>query len=127
MTTENVVFVLSIMSELSLSTWQLAKSIYRRPQKVTALLHSPKTSPHGIYISNAKLCLMKKKKNVKTKKKNHKQPEFYHLVLDERVLDLAIKGNADWLYFNFNPDDNSSWKYTAYRQYTMWHWGQHAL
>ena len=65
------------------------------------------------------------KENVccKNKEKNYEHPECYHLVLDKRVLDLAVKGNADWLCFNFNQDDNSSWKYTAYQQYTMWHWG----
>ena len=124
MTTENVVSLLSIMSELSPSTWQLAKSIYERSQKVTAVLHSPKTSPPWCICFKCEV-MPNEKENVccKNKDKNHEHPEFYHLVLDERVLDLAMKENADWLCFNFNPDDNSSWRYTAYRQYTMWHWG----
>lgn len=34
-----------------------------------------------------------------------------------------MKKNADWLCFNFNPDDNSSWRYNVHRQYTIWQWG----
>ena len=55
--------------------------------------------------------------------KNHEHLEFQQLVLDEKVLELAMKGNADWLSYNFNPDENSSWRYTAYQQYTLWYWG----
>ena len=34
-----------------------------------------------------------------------------------------MKGNADWLCCNFNPNENSSWRYTAYWQFTLPHWG----
>ena len=66
---------------------------------------------------------MKRKMFVVKTKKNHEDSDFYHLVLEDRVFDLAMKGNADWLCFNFNPDDNSNWRYTVYRQYMMWQWG----
>ena len=66
--------------------------------------------------------MLNERENVccKNKTKNHKHPEFHQLVLDEKVLDLAMKGNADWLCYNFNPNENSSWQYKAYRQFTLW-------
>ena len=120
MTTENVVSLLSIMSELSSSTWELTKSIYERSQKVTAVLLSPKTSPPWCICFKCEV-MPNEKENVscKNKAKNHEHPEFYHLVLDERVLDLTMKGNADWSCFNLNLGDRSSWRYAAYRQYTV--------
>ena len=65
------------------------------------------------------------KENITCKniEKNHEHPKFYHLIPDERVPGIAMKGNADCLCFNFNPDDNNSWRYTVYQQYTMWYWG----
>ena len=54
--------------------------------------------------------MLNEKENVccKNKAKNHEHLEFYHMVVDKRVFDLVMKGNADCLCFNFNPDDNSS-------------------
>ena len=66
--------------------------------------------------------MLNERENVccKNKTKNHKHPEFHQLILDEKVLDLAMKGNADWLCYNFNPNENSSWQCKAYRQFTLW-------
>ena len=108
---ENVVSLLSIMPELSPSMWQLGKLIYKRSQKVTAVLYSLKTSPPWCICFKYEV-MPNEKEYVccKNKEKNHEHPEFYHLILDERVLDLAMKENADCLCFNFNPGDNSSWR-----------------
>ena len=71
----------------------MAKSIYKRSQKVTTVLHSPKTSPTWCICFKCEV-MPYEKENVccKNKEKNYEHPECYHLVLDKRVLDLAVKG-----------------------------------
>ena len=65
------------------------------------------------------------KENISSRniEKNHEYSKFYHLIPGERVLGIAMKGNADWLYFNFHPDGKNSWRYTSYQQYSVWYWG----
>ena len=55
--------------------------------------------------------------------KSHENPEFRSLVLNDKVLELSMKTNSHGLSYRFNPEENASWRYTAYRQYTMWFWG----
>ena len=53
---------------------------------------------------------------------NHEHPDFYHIVLDERTIRVAILNNADWLNSarRFHP---ATFRKTAYRQYVLWRWG----
>ena len=114
--------ILLILSELSPSTWDLAKSIYEVGSELT---FESSDSPPTWCICGKSSVMLNERENVccKNKAKNHEHPEFHQLVLDENVLDLAMKGNADWLCYIFNPNENSSWRYKAYRQFTLWHWG----
>eukprot|EP00794_Sanderia_malayensis_P001872 gene1872-2115_t len=56
--------------------------------------------------------------------KNHEHPLFENHCLTEHNLELAMQSNADHLNYPFDPSNNASWRYTAYRQYTIWVWGK---
>lgn len=56
--------------------------------------------------------------------KNHEHPLFDNHILTEHNLELAMQSNADFLNYPFDPANNSSWRYTAYRQYIIWVWGK---
>ena len=58
------------------------------------------------------------------KNKNHQHPLFENHVLTEHNLELAMLSNADQLNYPFDPENNACWRFTAYRQYTMWVWGK---
>ena len=122
MDTDHLRSILLILSELSPSTWNLAESIYELRAELT---FESSDSPPAWCICGKCSVMLNERENVccKNKTKNHEHPEFHQLVLDEKVLDLAMKGNADWLCYNFNPNENSSWRDTAYRQFTLWDLG----
>ena len=101
------------VGKINIWTFTESNSSFTFPENVSNMVHMFQMRSYAYW----------KEKCCRNKEKNHEHPEFYHLLLDEWVLDLAMKKNADWLCFNFNPDDNSSWTYTAYRHYTMWCWG----
>ena len=33
-----------------------------------------------------------------------------------------MRSNCDWSHYPFDAVKNECWRYTAYRQYTMWAW-----
>ena len=45
--------------------------------------------------------------------KNHENPEFGCLVLNDKVLKLSIKTYSDWVSYRFNPEENPSWRNAA--------------
>eukprot|EP00794_Sanderia_malayensis_P012428 gene12428-13713_t len=56
--------------------------------------------------------------------KKHEHPLFENHCLTEHNLELAMQSNADHLNYPFDPSNNACWRYTAYRQYTIWVWGK---
>ena len=103
MVTDHLRSILLILSELSPSTWNLAKSIYEGRSELT--FESSDSPPTWCTCGKCSV-MLNERENVccNNKTKNHEDPEFHQLVLDEKVLDLAMKGNADWLCYNFNPN-----------------------
>lgn len=55
---------------------------------------------------------------------NHEHPFFEHHILLEATLELAMRNNADHLYYPFDPSNPACWCFTAYRQYCLWVWGK---
>ena len=45
--------------------------------------------------------------------KNYENPEFRCLVLNDKMLELSMKTDSDWLSYRFNPQKNASWRYRA--------------
>ena len=103
MVTDHLRSILLILSELSPSTWNLAKSIYEGRSELT--FESSDSPPTWCTCGKCSV-MLNERENVccNNKTKNHEDPEFHQLVLDEKVLDLAMKGNADWLCYNFNTN-----------------------
>ena len=55
--------------------------------------------------------------------RNHENPVFERIVLDEHTIEVALMNNADWLNLPriFTP---AKMRNTAYRQYILWFWGK---
>ena len=55
--------------------------------------------------------------------KNHENPIFERVVLDEHTIEVALINNADWLNLphTFSP---AKMRNTSYRQYILWFWGK---
>ena len=55
--------------------------------------------------------------------RNHENPIFERIVLDEHTVEVALMNNADWLNLPriFTP---AKMRNTAYRQYILWFWGK---
>ena len=104
MDTDHLKSILLILSKLSLSTWNLAKSICEGRSELS---FESSDSPPTWCICRKCSIMPNERENVcfKNKTKNHEHPYFCQLVLDEKVLHL---GTCDWLCYNFNPDENSS-------------------
>ncbi|XP_057290742.1 P2X purinoceptor 7-like [Hydractinia symbiolongicarpus] len=112
--------ILADMAETSPSTWKLVKSDIEGHGNRRRTEDNPGWCVCGQCIEmeeeRDQVCCQN---NIK----NHENAEFRHLILDDRVLDLAMRGNSDWLQYPFDPEENACWRYTAYRQYIMWFWG----
>ena len=59
----------------------------------------------------------------KNKSKNHENPHFFQLCLDQQTLELALINNCDWLNMP-RIYTNSKFRNTAYRQYILWFYGK---
>ena len=111
------------MAETSPSTWTYVKDQWENGNNelvnVSAAEFYPDWCVCGqcIEMPEARLRVCCQNKN-----KNHEHPEFLHLILDDKILDLAMRNNASYLHYPFNPEDNACWRYTAYRQYILWYW-----
>ena len=55
--------------------------------------------------------------------KNHENPYFFQLCLDQQTLELALVNNCDWLNMP-RIYTNSKFRNTAYRQYILWFHGK---
>ena len=60
----------------------------------------------------------------KNMEKNHEHELFENHVLTEHNLELAMRTNADFFNYPFDPTRNASWRFNAYRQFIIWVWGK---
>ena len=58
----------------------------------------------------------------KNNRKNHQNPHFFQLCLDQQTLELALINNCDWLNMP-RIYTNAKYRNTAYRQYILWFYG----
>ena len=117
------------MSISSPSAWEFLKKRSSNPTPNPSPNPSPDPSPEPppswCKCGGCK-DMPKQRENVccKNDERNHEHPDFHLIVLDDTVLGVAMKNNSDLWYYTFDVNNNACWRFTAYRQYIMWHWGK---
>ena len=107
-----MVKLISKMSELAPSVWNQAiqmPSQMERMDSVTEWCREMPSETENVCCSN--------------KERNHEHPDFERLIINDQTLEVAMRSNCDWSHYPFDVGKNECWRYTAYRQYTMWVWG----
>ncbi len=123
---EQVTNLLEKMVKFSPTLWNLVAVSFQADNTTeSSLMETTEEPPHWCACG---ICrpMPKEEENVccEIKWKNHEHPLFQNRVLTEHNLELAMQSNADFSNYPFDPANNACWRYTVYRQYTLWVWGK---